>query len=278
MQLLFAEARKHRAFREAWIGYIIAGIYLLLILSSSYEDFAYPLYDFQQRWFSVQQNIRIFEANLTAFLIAIGLPRLICCEADYRTDVLIQTSERGAFDTWRSKVIYTILYCAAVVFIPGTITLLVSCSAFGFEGALLPVTSCVYFIDGALPPMSNLAYCALQYVFLFLSALYFAGFVLLIAVLTRKTALTLFISGGVYLSFMVYTYILIGRLNVFDYVFEFLYRFSFSGFLLQDSFSWARFGFIGIWSDVWKPITFVFFMIALEFSCLWLLWRRRSKK
>ena len=84
----------------------------------------------------------------------------------------------------------------------GAASLLVNGGAFGFEGARLPVASCVYFTDGALPPMSNLAYCALQYGFLFLGALYFAGFILIVAALTRRTALSLFLCGGSYLLFL----------------------------------------------------------------------------
>ena len=180
--LISDEARKHRAFREVWVAYLLGGLYLLLGLYTEISDQNYSVrYDAQQKWWFVQQNIRSYGATLTAFLLAVGLPRLVCCEREYRTDDLVGTAALGRRRTWRAKTAFTALYCAAVVFIIGAANLLVNGGAFGFEGALSPVARCVYFADTALPPMSNLAYCALQYGFLFLGALYFAGFILIVA-------------------------------------------------------------------------------------------------
>ena len=201
--LISDEARKHRAFREVWVAYLLGGLYLLLGLYTEISEQNYSaLYDAQQKWLFVQQNIYSYGATLTAFLLAVGLPRLVCCEKEYRTDKLVGTAALGRRYTWRAKTAFTVLYCAAVVFIIGAASLLVNGGAFGFEGALSPVTGGVYFADTALPPMSNLAYCALQYGFLLLGALYFAGFILIIAALTRRTALSLFLCGGSYLLFL----------------------------------------------------------------------------
>lgn len=192
--LISDEARKHRAFREAWVAYLLGGLYLLLGLYTEISEQNYSaLYDAQQKWLFVQQNIYSYGATLTAFLLAVGLPRLVCCEKEYRTDKLVGTAALGRRCTWRAKTAFTVLYCAAIVFIIGAASLLVNGGAFGFEGALSPVAGCVYFADTALPPMSNLAYCALQYGFLLLGALYFAGFILIVAALTRRTALSLFL-------------------------------------------------------------------------------------
>lgn len=175
--LISDEARKHRAFREVWVAYLLGGLYLLLGLYTEISEQNYSaLYDAQQKWLFIQQNIYSYGATLTAFLLAVGLPRLVCCEREYRTDALVGTAALGRRCTWRAKTAFTVLYCVAVVFIIGAASLLVNGGAFGFEGALSPVAGCVYFTDTALPPMSNLAYCALQYGFLFLGALYFAGF------------------------------------------------------------------------------------------------------
>ena len=183
--LISDEARKHRAFREVWVAYLLGGLYLLLGLYTEISEQNYSaLYDAQQKWLFVQQNIYSYGATLTAFLLAVGLPRLVCCEKEYRTADLVGTAALGRRCTWRAKTAFTVLYCAAVVFCIGAASLLVNGGAFGFEGARLPVAGCVYFADTALPPMSNLAYCALQYGFLFLGALYFAGFILIVAALT----------------------------------------------------------------------------------------------
>ena len=177
----------------------------------------------------VQQNIYSYGATLTAFLLAVGLPRLVCCEREYRTDDLVGTAALGRRYTWRAKTAFTVLYCAAVVFIIGAASLLVNGGAFGFEGALSPVAGCVYFADTALPPMSNLAYCALQYGFLLLGALYFAGFILIVAALTRRTALSLFLCGGSYLLFFAYSAVGPQLPEFLRVPIDALYRFGFGG-------------------------------------------------
>ena len=88
--LISDEARKHRAFREVWVAYLLGGLYLLLGLYTEISEQNYSaLYDAQQKWLFVQQNIYSYGATLTAFLLAVGLPRLICCEREYRTDDLV---------------------------------------------------------------------------------------------------------------------------------------------------------------------------------------------
>lgn len=271
MRLVFDEAKKHRAFREAWIGYILGGIFLLISFYQSGTSAS--LY----KWIIVQQDIYTFGATLTAFLIAVGLPRLLCYESERGTDSLIRTSDIGCFYAWKSKVLFTIVYCAAVVSIIGVSSLLVSCGSFGFEGALSPVEECVYFWKEALPPISNIAYCLLQYVFLFLGALYFAGFVLLLAAVTKRTPLTIFLCGVAYLVCMVYEYaghIFSGMVGSLVGVFH---RYGFGGYLLHSSYSWSSLG-SGSWDDIWKPILLVIVMIILEFSGLWLIWRRKATK
>ena len=268
MWAVLGEAKKHRAFREAWVAYILGGIFLLISL---YQNDG-GLY----KWIIVQQNIHTYGATLTAFLIAVGLPRLICYEGERGTDSLIRTSDSGCFHTWKAKVLFTIIYCAAVVFFIGTFSLLANGSSFGFEGALSKVEECLYYRAENLPPMSNIAYCILQYVFLFLGTLYFAGFVLILAAITKRTALTIFVCGATYLVCLVYEYA--GHIfsGVADSVIGFFHRYGFGAYLLHSSYSWG--GFAGSWDNVWKPIMLVIVMTILEFYGLWLIWRRRATK
>ena len=131
--LISDEARKHQAFREVWVAYLLGGLYLLLGLYTEISEQNYSaLYDAQQKWLFVQQNIRSYGATLTAFLLAVGLPRLVCCEREYRTDKLVGTAALGRRYTWRAKTAFTVLYCAAIVFIIGAASLLVNGGAFGF--------------------------------------------------------------------------------------------------------------------------------------------------
>lgn len=277
---VFDEAKKHMTFREVWVGCLLGMLFLIFaIYQESLTDAnIIEIMPIQQFWYGVQQNIRTYGGTLTAFLLAVGLPRLICCEHEYRTDCLIKTSAKGNIVTWQSKVLFTVLYCFVVVFIIGASSLIINCNLFGFKGALQPVETCVYFSDSALPPMSNMAYCVLQYLFLFLGALYFAGFVLLVAALTRRTALTIFLCGASYLVCVLYEYVGYMFSGMADYVLGFFYRFGFGGYLLQASYSWSSYMGAGEWSDIWKPILLVVTMILLEFSGLWLIWRRKARK
>lgn len=285
MRLLLDEARKHRAFREAWIGYLLSGIYLLLALHTyslgNISEVSAKLVPMiiAQNWYSIHQDIYAYGASITAFLLTIGLPRLICYERERRTDCLIGTSEKGRFLSWKSKAIFTVIYCAIVVSIIGAVSLLAHYTQFGLKGALWPVTHCIYFCEEALPPMSNLAYCILQYGFLFLGALYFAGFILLVAAITKRTALTIFLCGASYLVCTVYKYV--GSIfpgKSYD-IFGVFFRFGFGGYLMQDSYSWTwPVGLLGKWTDIWKPVLLVIGMIIIEFAGLWFLWRRRERK
>ena len=125
--------------------------------------------------------------------------------------------------------------------------------------------------------MSNLAYCALQYGFLFLGALYFAGFILIVAALTRRTALSLFLCGGSYLLFFAYSAVGFQLPYFLRVPLGALYRFGFGGYLLQESYSWTAGVFLGLWPDVWKPVLLAIGMILLEFYAFWRIWRREAK-
>lgn len=280
MWAIMAERRKHIMFREVWVSCFICVLYLLVILFQDLQDIdLIQRSPANQNWYSVQQDIYSYGATLTAFILAVSLPRLICCEHEYHTEFLVKTSEKGSFLTWKSKVFFSILYSATVVFVIGAVSLFVHCGMFGFDGALHPVEACVYFSDEYLPQMSNLLYCILQYVFLLMGALYFAGFVLLIASLTKRTAFTIFLSGALYLLCMVYRYVETLFRGVVNQIVGGFFYFGFGGFLLQESYSWPwKRGWPGNWTVVWKPIMLVVTMTILEFSVLWLVWKKRDRK
>lgn len=278
MHLLRDEVRKYRAFREPWIAWGLGIVYLLISVQVFKETAAdIPA---RQNWFSVQQDIRSYGANVAAFLLCICLPRLVCCEQEQRTDCLIRSTERGCLETWLGKVLFTALYCALTVFVIGAVTLLVHGSAFGFEGALGPIDPswCFYF-DGGVP-LSNLAYCLLQYGFLYLSALYFAGFILLTALCTRRTAVAIALCGAAYLVLFICANVHLALSPLVREAVSLLYFISFAGFLLQDSFTWSRElrNPVGYWGNIWKPIVLVLVLIALEYAALWLLWKRKARR
>ena len=279
MLQIWDEARKHRAFREVWAGALLAAVYLgySLYLDQPWDPALVDLIPARQIWYGIQQNIRSYGATLTAFLVAVGLPRLLCCEAAYGTDALLRTSARGCLTAWRDKVGFTLAYCAVVVGVIGAASLLCNAGAYGFRGALLPVESSVYYGEEALPPLSNLGYCALQYLLLYLGSLYFAGFVLLLAALTGRPALTVVLCGLCHAAAMVYGYTGAPSRGAARVLAEWLYRFGFGGYLLQDSFSWSWYGWPGLWADLWKPVLLCLGLTAAEFALLWLVWRRRAK-
>lgn len=275
MQSVLYEARKQRAFKEAWVGFIIAGILMLVFLS---QTLGLRAEDRAMNWYLVQQDIYTYGATLTAFLIVIGLPRLICYERERGTDSLICASNKGRFITWKAKVLYCLAYCAFVVFAIGVFSLLVHCGSFAFEGARDPVSRCVYFSSEALPPMSNIEYCILQYVFLFLGSLYFAGFILIVAALTKRTVATVIIGAIVYFTCMIYEYAHSMFEGVINVVLAFAFRFGFGGYLFQESYSslWDI-GMPGAWTNVRKSTIYEIIVIIAEFVVLWLLWRRKDR-
>lgn len=270
MQSVLDEVRKHHSFREVWVGYLLGVVFFLISFWQGISSDA--------RWFVIQQNIYSYGATLTAFLIVIGLSRLICYEKELGTDSLIIASNSGLFLAWKAKVIFAIGYCAIVVFSIGILSLLINGAQIGFKDALSPVSESVYFES---VPLSNLLYCIVQYIFLFLGALYFAGFVLIIAAITKRTALTIILCGGAYIAFLGYYYV--GRYwiqgTIFNQICDFLFHFGFSGFMLQESYSQlSRIDYLATWSQIWKPIVFVVIMIVIEFAGLWLLWGRKARK
>lgn len=268
------ELRKHRAFREAWVGYLLGAAYLLFNLIQ------YWRYGFPSSWFEIQQDIYLYGNTLTAFLIVMGLPRLMCCEQEYGTIHTIRVSERGTFLVWRSKSLFAVGYCAAVVAVIGTVSLLFHGGLIGFRDALDSVAETAAF--GSRPiPLSNLAYCALQYVFLFLGAVYFAGFVLLVAQITQRTTFTIFLCDGVYLALLGCA--VVGRFSMqeipqaFTWIglpFLLLQSVNFAGFMAQQNFSHL---FIRQWDDIWKPVALVILLSGLEFGASWRLWGRRAR-
>lgn len=271
------ELRKHRAFREVWAGYLLGAAYFLFNLRQ------YSRYGSPSSWFEIQQDIYCYGNLLTAFLIVMGLPRLMCCEQEYGTVHTIRVSEQGTFLVWRSKALFAIGYCAAVVTVTGIVSLLVHGGLIGFRDALAPVSEAAAFGSGPLP-LSNLAYCALQYVFLFLGAVYFAGFVLLTAQITQRTTLTISLCGGAYLVLFGYATVMWGAtgtqatpkpLVLIAALLQFLQNFNFAAFMAQQNFSHL---FIHEWGEIWKPVLLVILLIVAEFGASWWLWKRRARK
>lgn len=278
MQSILAEARKQRAFRETWIGVLLAVLFLTVFLSMDSADLGA-----WASWYQIQQDIHRYVGVLTAFLLVIGLSRLMCYETEQKTSGLIGTAARGPFSTWGAKAGLSVLYCGLVVLALGAATLGIQGAQIGFQDALSPVTDCVYFES---VPLSNISFCVLQYVFLFLGALYFAGFILLVGAVTKRTAFTISLCGGAYLALLCYQFFgdnLLQRskapiCRVMEPVCAFLFRFSFCGFMQLESYRWtATLGWPGQWENVWKPILFVLAAIGAEFSALGFLWKRGAK-
>ena len=89
MQLVLSEARKQRSFREVWVGYLLAILLLSVFIYSDSEGLEYG------GWYFIQQDIHRYVGVLTAFLLVIGLSRLMCYETEQRTAGLIGTAAYG---------------------------------------------------------------------------------------------------------------------------------------------------------------------------------------
>lgn len=276
MRSILFEAKKHLSFREPWVGYILGLGYLLLSLYVTKETIP----DIGQRWCSMYQNIYSYGATLSAFLVVVCISRLMCYEQEQKTDALLYTAANGRNITFWSKIGFTAIFCALIVVIIGCVSIIFHGSSFGFEGAFSPITECLYFRLEGCPAISKLAYCIFQYFLLYLGVLYFAGFVMIVATLTKRTALTICISGGAYLALLIH-YLAGSRLlrGTALAIANTVWRFSFAGFMLQESYSWTSIPNLpGEWSNVWKPILLVICIVLAECILLWQLWRKKDCK
>ena len=275
MRLVLSEARKQRSFRETWVGYLLAILLLFVLIYTGLGELKYvaEFGYFEQCWFTIQQDIRSYVGTFTAFLLVIGLSRLMCYETEQKTAGLVGTAAHGPTLTWRAKIGFSLIYCIVVVMALGIVTLGSHGAIIGFQGAFAPVSECLHFES---VPLSNLAYCIVQYGFLLLGALYFTGFILIVATLTKHTSLTIFLCGGIYLASLCYQFVIEHRLRgLTSQICKAIFQFSFCGFMQLESYRW--FEWVGQWENVWKPIVFVLLATVLEFAVLWLLWRRRVK-
>lgn len=273
MQLIWNEARKQRAFREVWVGYLLAALFLSVFF---YTDSGDLTVDLNNSWFLIQQDIHRYVGALTAFLLAIGLSRLMCYETERNTSGLIGTAAHGPSLTWSAKAGLSILYCVVVVLVLGIVNLGLRSALIGFQDAFMPVSMSLYFQS---IPLTNITFCVVQYVFLLLGALYFAGFILIIAAISKNTVFTISLCGGLYLAALCYQFVLSFRLDgMLGQICSFIFRFSFCGFMQLESYRWSSIiGWPGQWENVWKPVLFVLSAIIFEFAVLWLLWRHKAK-
>ncbi len=253
--LLAAEARKHRALREAPVALVLALV--SFILNAEPHN---PVQDQRTLWFLTQQDIRAGVGTGVAFLTAVGLPRLVTCERELGTGELIRSSRRGAAYTFGAKLGYAAIYCLLSVLLGMVFGLGVSGSGFGFEGAFEPVEEAVYYDVSLMPGLTNIGYCLLQYLFLYVGTLYYAALVLLIAALCRRAVPAVILSGGLHVFSMLCSTDTIGRFLGYD-IGNAAFRLHLllpGGFVLHDSFN-TRY-----WSSlpqcaaslgcVWKPL------------------------
>ena len=277
--LLAAEARKHRALREVPVALVLALVYF--ILNAEPQN---PVQDQRTLWFLTQQDIRAGVGTGVAFLTAVGLPRLVTCERELGTGELIRSSRRGTAYTFGAKLGYAAIYCLLSVLLGMVFGLGVSGSGFGFEGAFEPVAEALYYDVTLTPGLTNIGYCLLQYLFLYVGTLYYAALVLLIAALCRRAVPAVILSGGLHVFSMLGSTDTIGRFLGYD-IGNAAFRLHLllpGGFVLHDSFN-TRY-----WSSlpqhaaslgcVWKPLAFALAMTAALVLALWMIYKRRDKR
>ena len=277
--LLAAEARKHRALRVVPVALVLALVYF--ILNAEPQN---PVQDQRTLWFLTQQDIRAGVGTGVAFLTAVGLPRLVTCERELGTGELIRSSRRGTAYTFGAKLGYAAIYCLLSVLLGMVFGLGVSGSGFGFEGAFEPVAEALYYDVTLTPGLTNIGYCLLQYLFLYVGTLYYAALVLLIAALCRRAVPAVILSGGLHVFSMLGSTDTIGRFLGYD-IGNAAFRLHLllpGGFVLHDSFN-TRY-----WSSlpqhaaslgcVWKPLAFALAMTAALVLALWMIYKRRDKR
>ena len=258
--LLAAEARKHRALREVPVTLVLALVYF--ILNAEPQN---PVQGQRTLWFLTQQDIRAGVGTGVAFLTAVGLPRLMTCERELGTGELIRSSRRGAAYTFGAK-------------------LGVSGSGFGFEGAFEPVEEAFYYDVSLTPGLTNIGYCLLQYLFLYVGTLYYAALVLLVAALCRRAVPAVILSGGLHVFSMLCSTDTIGRFLGYD-IGNAAFRLHLllpGGFVLHDSVNTRCWSSLpqpaASLSCVWKPLAFALAVTAALVLAPWMLYKRRDKR
>ncbi len=280
--LLLGEARKHLAFREVWVALALTLVYFVL--------FAKPMSDVETRWLITQHEIYRMGNIGVAFMLITTLPRLVTCEGDYGTRALICASRHGARDTFRAKLGYAAVCCLACVLLAMVFGLGVSAGGYGFKGAFEPVAEAQYYSVRLTPGLTNIGYCLLQYLFFYVGALYFAAFVLLVAALTRRAALTvglctlLYVYGVLCNTGVMVTLVGDSWLINAAYVLNLLLP---TGFITHESFNALYFdphlmpyshrGTGGDLGYVWIALLYAFAVTALIVFALWRVYRRRDR-
>lgn len=280
--LLLGEARKHLAFREVWVALALTLVYFAV--------FAKPMSDVETRGLITQNEIYRMGNIGVAFMLITTLPRLVTCEGDYGTRALICASRHGARDTFRAKLGYAAACCLACVLLAMVFGLGVSAGGYGFDGAFEPVAEAQYYSVRLTPGLTNIGYCLLQYLFLYVGALYFAAFVLLVAALTRRAALTvglctlLYVYGVLCNTGVMVTLLAGSRIADAAYVLSLLLP---TGFITHESFNALYFdphfmpyhgrGGGGDLGYVWIALLYAFAVTALIVFALWRVYRRRDR-
>ena len=280
--LLLGEARKHLAFLEVWVALALTLVYFVL--------FAKPMSDVETRRLITQNEIYRMGNIGVAFMLITTLPRLVTCEVDYGTRALICASRHGARDRFRAKLGYAAACCLACVLLAMVFGLGVSAGGYGFDGAFEPVAEAQYYSVRLTPGLTNIGYCLLQYLFLYVGALYFAAFVLLVAALTRRAALTvglctlLYVYGVLCNTGVMVTLLAGSRIADAAYVLNLLLP---TGFITHESFNALYFdphfmpyshrGTGGDLGYVWIALLYAFAVTALIVFALWRVYRRRDR-
>ena len=274
--LLLDEARKHLAFREVWVALALTLVYFAV--------FAKPMSDVETRWLITQNEIYRMGNIGVAFMLITTLPRLVTCEGDYGTRALICASRHGARDTFRAKLGYAAAYCLACVLLAMVFGLGVSAGGYGFDGAFEPVAEAQYYSVRLTPGLTNIGYCLLQYLFLYVGTLYYAALVLLVAALCRRAVPAVILSGGLHVFSMLCSTDTIGRFLGYD-IGNAAFRLHLllpGGFVLHDSFNTRCWSSLpqpaASLSCVWKPLAFALAVTAALVLAPWMLYKRRDKR
>ena len=287
MKLLHDETRKLRSFREMYMGILLAIVlHMFAMYSSAIGDENWII----GNWNSWFQDI-LSEGLCAAIFIILGVSRLFCYENERGCEFIVGSTKKGKSKTYLSKILLVVILCFAIVLLLGVTRFLVEYIWGSIEGALDPVTGCTYYsnggidnqlqddgsfipviVEGGQPPYSNIVYLLIQHAFLFLGLLYFAGFIIIIALLTRKTALTTVLSG-IFVVISLYYNTFGSNPLPENPICEYLYRFGPGGNIFYDSFAWTKY-----WCDTWKAVVVCIIGILAEAIIIWLSWKRRARK
>ncbi|MFS1518717.1 ABC transporter permease [Bacillus sp. SCS-151] len=151
---------------------------------------------------STISTFKLFLPIMLGITILIGLSSIFVNESSTRMDQLIYSSRYGRGTGVTAKIVASIIYVSIVTVFLSTLSILLNIYKYGINGWDLPIQLLgTFFSEGyALSPyhLTGLSYIIIHLVVMYLVALIFMAFVLIVSALSKNTLVSFIISATIF--------------------------------------------------------------------------------